>query len=157
MPKLMACGSNSTGLLSLNHPNDVSTFQEVSFHPSLDDVLGVNYRILDLASSSAHSLLLVAIETGDHLLLGAGLNTLGQLGSRCALWDDVRVEGRFKVVNLLGDLGFSHEEWKPVKIGVTWTTSFVVYERVSSSRIQCRCADMLSYFTGTAESSRFCG
>ena len=58
-----------------------------------------------------------------------GTNTLGQLGPRCALWEDVKPETSFKPVDLLGATGYNSEEWTPVTIACTWTTSFVVYQR----------------------------
>jgi protein ATS1 len=132
-PQLLVCGSNGQHQLSLSHGDDTSTFQQVQYHPQLEGIINPQTEIIDLVSSSSHSLLLVNGPDGKNLLLGAGTNRFGQLGPRCALWDGVRPEGRFKVVNLLGDLGLDHLDWEPVKIAVTWSTSFVVYQKVNFS------------------------
>jgi hypothetical protein len=61
---------------------------------------------------------------------------MGQLGPRCALWEDTKPEGRWKPVDLLGPLGLSHEDWEPVKVAVTWTTSFVVYRKLKDDAVR---------------------
>ncbi|GFZ48601.1 hypothetical protein JCM24511_06349 [Saitozyma sp. JCM 24511] len=132
-PILLACGSNASAQLSIGHCDDVHSFQPCLFHPEVEHLLP-DASILDLVSSSTHSLLLLS--TAAHgarrnLLLGAGTNTMGQLGPRCALWDETKPEGRWKPVDLLGPLDLSHEDWEPVKVAVTWTTSFVVYRRLN--------------------------
>ncbi len=145
-PLLFACGSNGSGQIAISHTNDVHNFTRCTFHPSLDSVLQ-EAKIVDLVSASTHSLLLLnypdTSDQGINILLGAGTNTLGQLGIRCALWDEVKPETAFKPVDLLGPLGLSHLDWEPVKIASTWTTSFVVYKRIkhidemsSSSRVE---------------------
>ncbi|RSH91754.1 hypothetical protein EHS25_009123 [Saitozyma podzolica] len=94
--------------------------------------------ILDVVSSSTHSLLLLSTATDGtrrNLLLGAGTNTMGQLGPRCALWEETKPEGRWKPADLLGPLGLSHEDWEPVKVAVTWTTSFVVYRKLKDDAV----------------------
>ena len=123
----LACGSNPLGQLSLGDSRDVHQFATCAFHPSVADLIP-SAKVVDLVSSSAHSLLLLETTAGN-LLLGAGKNTLGQLGPRCKLWDEVKIESRFKAVDLLEPAGLSSEEWAPVKIACTWSTSFVVYER----------------------------
>jgi len=125
--RLYACGSNGAGQLSLHHHEDVSTLMPCEFHPSLS--LPADAEIIDLVSSSTHSLLLVRAHDRN-ILLGAGTNTLGQLGPRCALWDEVKPETRFKPVNLAGSAGLQGD-WEPIKIAASWTTSFVVYRACS--------------------------
>ncbi|KAK1922036.1 regulator of chromosome condensation 1/beta-lactamase-inhibitor protein II [Papiliotrema laurentii] len=124
--QLYACGSNGSSQLSLNHADDVTTLTRCIFHPSF--TAPPDAKILDLVSSSTHSLLLLHTSSGN-VLLGAGTNTLGQLGPRCALWDEVKPEGRFKPVSLAVSAGLEGD-WEPVKIAATWTTSFVTYRRV---------------------------
>ena len=124
--------------MRLERLNDVPTFQRCVFHPSLETLL-YNASIVNLVSASTHSSLLVSFPDGsqgrqNNILLGAGTNTLGQLGPRCALWDEVKPETRFKAVDLLGPLDLSYSEWEPVRIASTWTTSFVVYQRILSSK-----------------------
>ncbi|ORX40708.1 regulator of chromosome condensation 1/beta-lactamase-inhibitor protein II [Kockovaella imperatae] len=127
--RLLSCGSNPSGQLSLGHSDDVHQYSPCHFHPSIEHLLK-KASILDLVSSSSHSLLLLSTEVGN-VLLGAGTNTLGQLGPRCALWADVSPETKFKSVDLLGPAGFSTDEWTPVKIACTWTTSFVAYRKIT--------------------------
>ena len=128
---LLACGSNPGGQLSLNHSHDVHTFTHCSFHSSLDELLASpDAEIVDLVSASNHSLLLLHAAGANHLL-GCGTNTEGQLGPRCALWDEVKPELKFKPVDMLSQLGLKHEDWDPVKVACTWTTSFVVYRRLA--------------------------
>lgn len=130
---LLACGSNAASHLALNHAADVSTLTPTVFHPSLPPFPD-SAKIIDLVSASSHSLLLLdsGLPGESNLLLGAGTNTYGQLGPRCALWDQVRPEGRWKLVDLLGSLDLNRAEWQPVRVAVTWTTSFVVYQKVNS-------------------------
>jgi protein ATS1 len=130
MSRLLVSGSNASSHLSLAHSQDVSTFQPVIFHPSITDLLGTKYQILDITSASTHTLLLVRPTDGPNIVLGAGVNGLGQLGPRCALWDEVKPESRAKIVDMLGPLGMDHTDWIPVKIASSWTTSFVVYNKV---------------------------
>ncbi|WVW86013.1 hypothetical protein I302_108051 [Kwoniella bestiolae CBS 10118] len=132
-PHLLSCGSNAASHLSINHPNDTSTLKPTIFHPSLPPIPD-SAELLDLVSTSAHSLLLLSQPSSNgtktsNILLGAGTNTFGQLGPRCALWDDIKPEPRWKALNLLGSAGVEGE-WEPVKIAATWTTSFVVYQRI---------------------------
>lgn len=122
---LSACGSNGSAQLSLHHQEDVSFLTPCEFHPSLE--IADTDEIIDLVSSSAHSLLILRTSSGN-ILLGAGTNTLGQLGPRCALWDDVKPETRFKPLDFLRNAGVEGD-WEPVKIAATWTTSFVVFQR----------------------------
>ncbi|EIW71801.1 hypothetical protein TREMEDRAFT_27979 [Tremella mesenterica DSM 1558] len=68
-----------------------------------------------------------------NILLGAGTNTLGQLGPLCLLSSKPQTYTRFKPVDLLTPLGLKTEEWEPVKIAVTWSSSFVVYRRILTS------------------------
>ncbi|ORY26713.1 regulator of chromosome condensation 1/beta-lactamase-inhibitor protein II [Naematelia encephala] len=129
-PILLSCGSNGSSQLSLSHAQDVHTLTPCHFHPTISSLLNKPYSITDLVSSSTHSLAIVhSSELDSTILLGAGTNTLGQLGPRCALWDDVKPESRFKPVDLLTPLGLSADDWAPCKIATTWTTSFVVYRR----------------------------
>ena len=131
-PLLAACGSNGAGQLAISHLEDVKNLHSCYFHPSLDSVID-NAQILDLVSASTHSLLLLKLHSADPevttLLLGAGTNSLGQLGPRCALWDEVKPETRFKAVDLLGPLGLAQADWMPIKIASTWTSSLVVYQQ----------------------------
>lgn len=133
-PQLFACGSNGAGQLALGHSSDVNILSPCLYHPSLDNLLD-HAEIIDLVSASTHSLLLLNYRDGSadgrKILLGAGTNTLGQLGRRCALWDQVKPETRFKPVDLLGPLDVSHDEWEPTRIASTWTTSFVIYRRTN--------------------------
>lgn len=124
-PHLYACGSNGSAQLSLHHQEDVSELTRCQFHPALELDTA---EIIDLVSSSAHSLLLLRTNAGN-ILLGAGTNTLGQLGPRCALWDDIKPESRFKPLDFLRSAGVEGD-WEPVKIASTWTTSFVLYQRI---------------------------
>ncbi|KAK6909566.1 hypothetical protein I204_04484 [Kwoniella mangroviensis CBS 8886] len=134
-PQLLACGSNSASHLSINHPDDVFTLTPTVYHPSSPPIPDTS-TILDLVSTSAHSLLLMSTPSSEgdvrprNILLGAGTNTCGQLGPRCALWDDIKPEARWKPLNLLNSVGVGGD-WEPVKIASTWTTSFVVYQRIS--------------------------
>jgi len=133
-PLLLACGSNGSGQLALHHTEDVHTLQPCAFHPSLEALIR-DAKVIDLVSASTHSLLLLKTPGGDprctNILLGAGTNSLGQLGPRCALWGGVKPETKFKPVDLLGPLDLSRDDWEPVRIASTWTTSFVVYQKVS--------------------------
>lgn len=128
-PSVFACGSNGASQLSLNHAEDVSILTRCEFHPSLDDFFdsAKEIRILDLVSAAAHALLLLWRD-GRRYLLAAGTNGLGQLGPRCALFDDVKPQGRFKLLNLATSAGLTGD-WEPAKIAATWTSSFVVYQR----------------------------
>ncbi|WRT70355.1 uncharacterized protein IL334_007353 [Kwoniella shivajii] len=134
-PTLLACGSNTSSHLALNHPDDVSFLTSTIYHPSLPS-LPSSCNILYLVSSSAHSLLLLTIpdtvhrEKSTNILLGAGTNTFGQLGPRCALWDDIKPESRWKPLSLIKS-STVEGDWEPVKIASTWTTSIVVYQRIS--------------------------
>lgn len=141
-PILLACGSNGSAQLSLGHVDDVNRLTPCGFHPSIEELLPGS-RIVDLVSSATHSLAILRTDVASpstpgsktearNILLGAGTNTLGQLGPRCALWDGVKPETRFKPVDLLGPLGLNHEEWEPVKVTATWTTSFAVFRRRST-------------------------
>ncbi|KAK8853106.1 hypothetical protein IAR55_003807 [Kwoniella newhampshirensis] len=128
---LLACGSNSASHLALNHNQDVTYLTPTSIHPSTS--IPSSSRVLDLVSTSAHSLLLLSSgedqRPGRNILLGAGTNTYGHLGPRCALWDDVKPEGRWKEVDLLNSLGLDGD-WEPVKIAATWSTSVIVYQKL---------------------------
>ncbi|ODO05435.1 hypothetical protein L198_02128 [Cryptococcus wingfieldii CBS 7118] len=145
-PTLFSCGSNAASHLALSHPDDVSVLIPTLYHPSLP-AFPNGTEILDVVSASAHSLVLLRLppsspsenEEGGmrgkveqrHVLLGCGTNTFGQLGPKCALWDDLKPEGRWKVVDLARDAGLG-QEWEPVRIAATWTTSFVVYRQTTS-------------------------
>ncbi|WWC94726.1 hypothetical protein V866_001574 [Kwoniella sp. B9012] len=152
--QLLACGSNAASHLSINHPDDVFTLTPTVYHPSLPPIPDAS-TILDLVSTSAHSLLLIstpAAEGGVRLrnnLLGAGTNTFGQLGPRCALWDDIKPEARWKPLKLLNSAGVEGD-WEPVKIASTWTTSFVVYQRISDSTQDQSVSSSLSMSTGSS-------
>lgn len=141
-PTLLSCGSNAGSHLAINHPNDVSVLTPTAYHPSLPPI-SPSTRILQVVSASAHSLLLlsspnpVALNNGQgkgcrNVLLGAGTNTFGQLGPRCAFWDDVRPGGQWKMLNLCREYGLE-ASWEPVKVAATWTTSFVVYQQVQEA------------------------
>ena len=124
-PRLYACGSNGAGQLSLHHSEDVSTLTPCIFHPSLDPLWSTtrSISIINLVSAATHALLLLRCDH-TNVLLGAGTNKLGQLGPKCALREDERVEGRFKKV----DFGMG-DEWEVAAVATTWTTSFVVCQR----------------------------
>ena len=147
-PDLYACGSNGSAQLSLNHQEDVSELTRCQFHPALELDTA---EIIDLVSSSAHSLLLLRTNVGN-ILLGAGTNTLGQLGPRCALWDDVKPESRFKPLDFLRSAGVEGD-WEPVKIASTWTTSFVVYQRLAEMVSTLDDSDTASGAAGPANAS----
>ncbi|WVQ72999.1 hypothetical protein IAR50_002562 [Cryptococcus sp. DSM 104548] len=142
LPQLYSCGSNAASHLALNHPDDVSLLTPTIFHPSLPS-FSPNTQIIDLVSASAHSLLLLRHPPSDtgvqekNILLGCGTNTFGQLGPRCALWDDVKPEKRWKGLDLASDAGLG-EGWEAIKIAATWTTSFVVYRRVPEAAVSGR-------------------
>lgn len=138
-PVLLACGSNGSAQLSIGHADDVNRLTPCAFHPSIEHLLPGS-QIVDLVSSATHSLAVLRTDVAStrtpepkeetrNILLGAGTNTLGQLGSRCVLWDSVKPETRFKPVDLLGPLGLSHDQWEPVMVAATWTTSFVVFRK----------------------------
>ena len=127
LPNLFACGSNGSSQLALNHAEDVSVLTRCTFHPSLEFN---STEIINLVSASTHSLLLLRTDVGN-VLLGAGTNTLGQLGPRCALWDEVKPEERFKALVLAKDAGLQGE-WTPVDVCATWTSSFVVYQQLET-------------------------
>jgi len=125
---LLSCGSNSFSHLALGHNEDVSTLTA-----TLPTAPG---EILDLVSVSAHTLLLVR-DNGRNALYGVGTNTFGQLGRQCALRDeeDKQVLKEWRRLDLIGELDEAVEgDWEPIKIGATWTTSFVVYRRLSSDQ-----------------------
>lgn len=141
-PTLLSCGSNAASHLAINHPNDVSVLTPTIYHHSLPPIFP-SARILEVVSASAHSLLLLSspnCSSSDdgqgkecrNILLGVGTNTLGQLGPRCSLWDDVRPEGQWKLLDLSRAYGLEGR-WEPVKIAATWTTSFVVYQQVQET------------------------
>ncbi|WWC91570.1 uncharacterized protein L201_006516 [Kwoniella dendrophila CBS 6074] len=137
-PSILACGSNAASHLAINHPDDVSVLTSTVYHPSLPPISNSS-QIVDLILTSAHSLLLISPETSPdetrprNILLGAGTNKFGQLGPRCALWDDIKPESRWKPLNLLNSAGIEGN-WEPVQIASTWTTSFVVYQRFIASK-----------------------
>lgn len=122
---LYACGSNGASQLSLNNAEDQHTLMKCQFDPNY--TLPPSWDVIDLVSASTHSLLLVSTPDGN-ILFGAGTNTLGQLGPKCALWDEVKPVGRFKPISFVSSAGLKGD-WEPVKVAVTWTTSFVVYRR----------------------------
>lgn len=125
----LSCGSNSFSHLALGHDEDTSTLSPTLPPPKGD--------ILDLVSVSAHTLILVRDEDGHrNTLYGVGTNTVGQLGTPCALRDeeDKQVLSGWSRLELVRELqtDLKEEDWEPVKIGSTWTTSIVVYRRRSS-------------------------
>ena len=123
---LLSCGSNSFAHLALGHNEDVSTFT-----PTLNLPPG---EITDLVSVSAHTLLLVRHQDRN-TLYGIGTNTVGQLGRKCALRDedDKQVLDGWRRLSLVQEVDEEISgDWAPIKIGATWTTSFVVYRRSSS-------------------------
>lgn len=127
---LLVCGSNSFSHLALAHDQDVSSLTRTVALPTGE--------IIDLVSVSAHTLLLVRQDQDSrNVLYGVGTNTVGQLGRPCALRDDEdkQVLKNWRSLNLVGELegDYNAEEWEPVKIGATWTTSFVVYRRTISN------------------------
>ncbi|KAI9633937.1 regulator of chromosome condensation 1/beta-lactamase-inhibitor protein II [Dioszegia hungarica] len=131
--KLYAAGSNGSGQLAFGHLDDVSTFTPTRFSSSLDSILP-HSTIIDLVSSSTHALLLIHYKSdtsvpGRNILVGAGTNTLGQLGPKCQLWSDVKPDTEWKVVNALPRGLGGNDEWEAMKVAATWTTSFVVYRR----------------------------
>lgn len=149
-PTLLSCGSNAGSHLAINHPNDVSVLTPTIYHPSLPPIFQ-SMRILQVISASAHSLLLltspdpVSLNNGQdkgcrNVLLGAGTNTFGQLGPRCAVWDDIRPEGQWKALNLSREHGLEGT-WEPMKVAATWTTSFVVYQQVQEASSEVGASD----------------
>lgn len=127
---LLSCGSNSFSHLALGHDQDTSTLR-----PTIGTPRG---EILDLVSVSAHSLLLIRND-GRNTLYGIGTNTVGQLGRQCALRDeeDVQVFKEWRRLYLIQELEGAvekEEDWEPILVGATWTTSIVVYRRTSSSQ-----------------------
>jgi len=123
---LLSCGSNSFSHLALGHDEDVSTLTPTQSLPPGE--------IIDLVSVSAHSLLLIRNDNRN-TLYGVGTNTVGQLGRQCALRDeeDNQVLQTWRRLDLVGEMGVEGD-WEPVKIGATWTTTFVVYRRMSSDQ-----------------------
>lgn len=71
---------------------------------------------------------------GRNVLLASGTNTHGQLGPNCVLWNETKEWLSFKELDLLTPLRetlrLDPEQWHPVKVACTWSTSFVVYERL---------------------------
>lgn len=71
---------------------------------------------------------------GRNVLLATGTNTHGQLGPNCVLWNETKEWLTFKELDLLTPLRetlrLDPEQWHPVKVACTWSTSFVVYERL---------------------------
>ncbi|KIR71897.1 hypothetical protein I310_04581 [Cryptococcus deuterogattii CA1014] len=113
-PTLLSCGSNAASHLAINHPNDVSVLTPTIYHHSLPPIFP-SARILEVISASAHSLLLLSslnsssLDDGQdkecrNILLGAGTNTLGQLGPRCSLWDDMIKGGQRHVIVVITGL-----------------------------------------------------
>lgn len=132
---LVACGSNGSGQLAIGHDEDVSSFTPCVFDPSCPTwAVSEDCEIVDLVSAASHALLLIRLRSQDpaatprNVLLGAGTNTHGQLGLRCALTDSPTVATSFRPFSLARDAGLD-DTWEPVKVAATWTTSFVVYER----------------------------
>jgi protein ATS1 len=123
---LLSCGSNSFSHLALGHNEDVSVLTPTDPTPAGE--------ILDLVSVSAHTLLLIR-NNSRNTLYGVGTNTVGQLGRQCALRDeeDKQVLTTWRKLDLVGEMGVEGD-WEPIKIGATWTTSFVVYRRMSSDQ-----------------------
>ncbi|WVF73179.1 hypothetical protein IAT40_007998 [Kwoniella sp. CBS 6097] len=158
-PTVLACGSNAASHLAINHPDDVSILTPTIYHPSILPQIPSSAKVIDLVSTSAHSLLLLSVKSdgpgnvGKNVLLGAGTNTFGQLGPRCALWDNVKPEPRWKVLsNLTSSAGLQEGEWEPVKIAATWTTSLIVYQRVRTQDQPSAQASSTSSTTATAAS-----
>lgn len=124
---LLSCGSNSFSHLAVGHNEDTSILAPTIPPPKGD--------ILDLVSVSAHTLVLVR-DGHRNTLYGVGTNTVGQLGTPCALRDeeDKQVLSGWRRLELVRELQteMKEEDWEPVRIGSTWTTSFVVYHRRSS-------------------------
>lgn len=128
---LTACGSNGSGQLGIGHTSDTSILQSVLFDDSISHLISPACN-RDLTSSSTHTLILVDTEIGP-LLLGAGTNSCGQLGPKCALWDDVKPQTRFKPVDLLSSLGLKQRDWMPRLVAASWTSSFVVFQSVGGT------------------------
>jgi protein ATS1 len=125
---LLSCGSNSFSHLALGHNEDVTTLTPTQNLPPGE--------ILDLISVSAHTLLLVR-DNNRNILYGIGTNTFGQLGRQCALRDeeDKQVLREWRKLDLVNELEGGYEgDWEPIKIGATWTSSFIVYRRMSSDQ-----------------------
>lgn len=122
---LLSCGSNAAAHLALGHANDVSVLTDTVPLPQGE--------ILDLVSVSSHTLLLIR-HHGRNNLYGIGTNSVGQLGRPCALRDegDKQVFRDWRRLELVRELGGEEQEddWEPVKIGSTWTSSLVVYRRL---------------------------
>lgn len=140
---LLSCGSNASSHLALGHAEDVSVLT-----PTVPVPPG---EILDLASVSTHTLLLVR-NAGRNELYGVGTNSVGQLGTPCTLREeeDKQVLKQWRRLELVRELrGKEREEdWEPVKIGATWTSSFVVYRKLASvgatvSALNERSSDMI--------------
>ncbi|WVO12484.1 hypothetical protein L204_100084 [Cryptococcus depauperatus] len=158
---LFSCGSNAFSHLALDHANDVSVLTPTSFHPSVPFDPD-NIDVIDVVSASSHSLLLCSIpQSGNddrrrNILLGVGTNTFGQLGPRCALWKDIKPDGRWKML----DLAPSIEEgkvWEPVKIAATWTTSFIVYRKVYEQHLDRQGSESKINETSMTEMIVSCG
>lgn len=122
MTTLLTCGSNGSGQLAIGHADDVSTFTPCHFDPSCPQIA----HVLDVVSAASHALALVRDPEGRTHLLGAGTNTHGQLGKQCSLAECSRANTSFRPISIARDSGF--EDWTPVKIAATWTTSFVTFE-----------------------------
>lgn len=124
MPKLLACGSNGSGQLAIGHTEDTSTFTPCKFDASYPDS---SLQIEKVVSAASHALLLGRNSQGAKVLLGAGTNTHNQLGLKCLLSGEEKPITAFRPFSLARDAGL--EDWSPIDIAATWTTSFVVYER----------------------------
>lgn len=74
------------------------------------------------------------LKEGRNVLLASGTNTHGQLGPNSVLFDEEQQWTQFHELDLLTPLRqtlrLDPEKWHPVKIACTWSTSFVVYEKV---------------------------
>lgn len=74
------------------------------------------------------------LKWGRNVLLAAGTNTHGQLGPNCVLWNETKEWLQFHELDLLTPLRetlrLDPERWHPIKVACTWSTSFVVYDRL---------------------------
>ncbi|KAL7418365.1 alpha tubulin suppressor [Cryptotrichosporon argae] len=120
---LYACGSNASSQLALGHAADEYTLTPTVFDSSVPPG-----HVVDLVSASTHALALYALREGGTILLGAGTNTCGQLGGRCALWD-AQPQARWKAVDLRTPEMKGEDGWEPSQIAAAWTTSYVIYQR----------------------------
>ncbi|KIK29965.1 hypothetical protein PISMIDRAFT_671950 [Pisolithus microcarpus 441] len=77
---LLAAGSNARGQLGIGSTNDAHTFTPCVFKDHGPHLPTNTTRILDLASGSTHTVILLQYQDGEVQLWGAGDGSRGQLG-----------------------------------------------------------------------------